>query len=356
MSRLGKQIFVVTFFAICLIPIVGMFFIQSESTENRMLSEVPQLISEETGAWNKYFFNDVSTYVAEHFSFRADLVEWDGVLKYKLFRSPSDEQVIIGADDWMYFDATLQDYAGVVLEEATITNIANRLHEACTYIESIGAKPLIMLVPNKNSVYEEYMPSRFGEPAQVTNLSLLQDAMEARGIPYVDAKGLLRKFKDADELYLHQDTHWNNTGARLVLNQVYAQFGLTEDWHELDVYKIENSHESDLSQMLFPARENLEVQHIYEQETEYSYIGRMRSIDDLTIRTQSADGNGKHVFVYRDSFGRAMIPYMAEMFDTCTFQRATPYDLSDLEAGEQDYVLIEIVERNIADLEGIVIP
>ena len=355
MNKLGKQIFIVAFFVICLIPVIGMFFIQSESTENRMLSEMPQLISEENGAWNQQFFNELSTYVAEHFTFRAELVEWDGMLKYKLFRSPSDEQVIIGADDWMYFDATLQDYAGVVLAEETITNIAQRLQEACTYIESIGAKPLIMLVPNKNSVYEEYMPSRFGEPAQVTNLSLLQDEMKKQGIPYVDAKALLREFKDADELYLHQDTHWNNTGARLVLNQIYEQFDV-EERHTLGEYVIVESHESDLSQMLFPASENLESQHIYEQETEYSYIGRMRSIDDLTIRTQSAAGNGQRLFVFRDSFGRAMIPYMAEIFDTCTFQRATPYDLGVLEADEQDYVLIEIVERNIADLEGIVIP
>lgn len=355
MNRLGKQIFVVAFFVICLIPVIGMFFIQSESTENRTLSEMPKWVSEETGAWNEQFFNELSTYVAEHFAFRSQLVEWDGMLKYKLFRSPSDEQVIIGADDWMFFDATLADYAGVVLEEETIGNIAQQLQEACSYIESIGAKPLIMLVPNKNSIYEEYMPSRFGEPAQVTNLSLLQEEMDKHGVPYVDAKALLRKFKDSDELYLHQDTHWNNTGARLVLNQIYEQYGV-EEYHELGEYKIEASHESDLSQMLFPARENLENQHIYEQVTEYSYIGRMRSIDDLTIRTQSKSGNGKRLFVFRDSFGRAMIPYMAEIFDTCTFQRATPYDLSVLEAGAQDYVLIEIVERNIADLEEIVIP
>lgn len=355
MNRLGKQIFVVAFFIICLIPVIGMFFIQSKSTENRTLSEMPKWVSEETGVWNEQFFNELSTYVTEHFAFRSQLVEWDGMVKYKLFRSPSDEQVIIGADDWMFFDATLQDYAGVVLEAEKINSIAEQLKEVCVFIENMGAKPLIMLVPNKNSVYEEYMPSRFGERAQVTNLSLLQEAMDAQGVPYVDAKGLLREFKESDELYLHQDTHWNNTGARLVLNQIYEQFGV-EEWHTLGDYTIEESHESDLSQMLFPARENLEPQHIYEQAIEFSYIGRVRSMDDLTIRTQSQQGNGKSILVFRDSFGRAMIPYMAEIFDSCTFQRSTPYDLSGIEKNAYDYVLIEIVERNIADLEGIVIP
>lgn len=355
MNRLGKQIFVVAFFVICLIPVIGMLFIQSESTENRTLSEMPELISEETGAWNKQFFNELSTYVAEHFAFRSQLVEWDGLLKYHLFRSPSDEQVIIGEGDWMFFDGTLQDYTGVVLENERIHSIAEQLKEACAYIESMGAKPLIMLVPNKNSVYEEYMPSSFGELASVTNLTLLQEAMDEQEIPYVDVKALLRKFKDSEELYLHQDTHWNNTGARLVLNQIYTQYGL-EDWHSLGDYTIEESHESDLSQMLFPASENLEAQHIYDQAAEFAYVGRVRSMDDLTIRTQSEQGNGKRILVFRDSFGRAMIPYMAEIFDTCTFQRLTPYDLSDIEEDSYDYVLIEIVERNIADLEGIVIP
>ncbi len=79
-------------------------------------------------------------------------------------------------------------------------------------------------------------------------------------------------------------------------------------------------------------------------------------MDDLKIQTTCENGNGKSVLVYRDSFGRAMIPYMGETFSQCMFNRSTPYDLSLVEEIECDYVLIEIVERNIVDLGGIEIP
>ena len=65
---------------------------------------------------------------------------------------------------------------------------------------------------------------------------------------------------------------------------------------------------------------------------------------------------GKRILVFRDSFGRAMIPYMGEVFDACTFNRSTPYDMSVVEDTECDYVLIEIVERNLADLGDIDVP
>ena len=79
-------------------------------------------------------------------------------------------------------------------------------------------------------------------------------------------------------------------------------------------------------------------------------------MDDLKIQTVCEAGNGKSVLVYRDSFGRAMIPYMGEIFNQCTFNRSTPYNLELVAQTECDYVLIEIVERNIADLGDIEVP
>lgn len=347
-------IFVTAFFMLCLIPSVGMLFCHSQIAENRVLSEKPVFRTAE-GGWNKNYFQDLQTYVSEHFAFRGELVAADSMIKYKLFHTPCDDQVVIGKDGWLFFGETLADYAGVTLNDNELDRIVKKMSEVTDYIQSQGKQPLFVIVPNKNNIYSEYMPARFGSKADQCNLTLLQEKLSAQGVPYVDAQRILLEQKEKDELYLHEDTHWNNTGARLVLNEIYGLYSLSDNY-ALTGYTIEESHSPDLYNILFPDAQHCEAQRIYEDGKSYDYIGRLHSLDDLTIRTQAADGNGKSILVYRDSFGRAMIPYMGGTFDSVVFNRSTPYDLSLVADTDCDYVLIEIVERNLADLGEIEIP
>lgn len=353
-KKIGIWGYVVLFWLCCLVPSVGMLFYGGELSENRILLERPAFRTDE-GKWNSNYFQELQTYVAEHFAFRGELVEADSMLKVQLFHSPGDSQVVIGKNGWLFYDETLMDYAGVCLSDMEIDGIARNLSEACDYIRGQGKEPLIVIVPNKNSIYSEYMPARFGSRAKVCNMTLLQERMRALDVPFVDAYHVLLNAKAEDELYLHEDTHWNNTGARMVLNEVYAAYGLS-DRHEIAGYTVEESHSPDLYTILFPAREHYEEQRVYDDGKSYDYIGRMHSVDDMKISTSAADGNGKSILVYRDSFGRALIPYIGETFDYATFYRATPYDLSLVESTMCDYVLIEIAERNLRDLGQIVAP
>ena len=352
--HIGAWFYVVLFWAVCMIPSVGTLFYHTELAENRELSKAP-LLQTEDGRWNKDYFQELQTYVSEHFAFRGELVTADSMVRYKLFHTSCDDQVVIGRDGWLFFSETLADYMGITMMDSEIDQIVGRLSEVCKYIEGQGKQPLIVIVPNKNQIYPEYMPTRFGGKTEQNNRGLLQAKMQVNNVPYVDAYRILLEGKAEDELYLHEDTHWNNTGARLVLNGIYEAYGLA-DRYELTGYQIEESHSPDLYAILFPAEEHFEVQRIYEDGKSYQYIGRMHSVDDMKICTSAEDGNGKSILVYRDSFGRALIPYMGGTFDHVTFNRSTPYDLSLVQSVECDYVLIEIVERNLKDLGQIQIP
>lgn len=347
-EQIGTWFYVILFWAVCLIPSVGMLFFRSELAENRELAGVPSFWTED-GGWNRDYFEELENYVSEHFAFRGELVSADSLIKYQLLRTPCDDQVIIGRDEWLFFSETLADYAGVTLPDDEIDRIAKRMLEVSEYVQAQGKKPLFVIVPNKNSIYPEYMPARFGVRAEARNLTMLQERMSSLDIPYVDAYQIFLAGKDTEELYLHEDTHWNNTGARLVLNEIYEAYGL-DDQYTLTGYQIEESHRPDLYAILFPEKEHFEAQHVYSDGKEYSYIGRMHSVDDMKIRTTAQNGNGRSILVYRDSFGRALIPYMGGTFDSVTFNRSTPYDLSVVEKTDCDYVLFEIVERNLKDL------
>ena len=54
--------------------------------------------------------------------------------------------------------------------------------------------------------------------------------------------------------------------------------------------------------------------------------------------------------MYRDSFGNAILPFMAEAFSTAYFSRGVPYYMDDLLAYDADALVIEKAERFIPEL------
>lgn len=355
-EKIGLWIYVLVFWIFCMVPSTGMLFYRNELAENRILSAYPVFLKEDK-TWNVDYFEELQTYTTEHFAFRSELIRAGSLLKFRLLRTPCDDQVVIGREGWMFFDETLSDYAGIRLSDTEIDSISVRLCEVCGYIRGQGKEPLVVIVPNKNSIYPEYMPARFGKKAEVTNLTLLQERMKEMNVPFVDAYQVLFDAKEQEErfLYFREDTHWNNTGARLVLNEIYAAFGLSDQYGLTD-YATEKSHGPDLYNILFPDEEHFESQHMYDDGREYEYTGRVHGLDDMKICTTSEEGNERSILVYRDSFGRALIPYIGGTFGQAEFYRSTPYDLSLVENIQCDFVLIEVVERNLEELGNIEIP
>lgn len=54
--------------------------------------------------------------------------------------------------------------------------------------------------------------------------------------------------------------------------------------------------------------------------------------------------------MYRDSFGNALLPFLAEAFESAYFSRALPYRLNELDEQEADALVIERAERFLPDM------
>ena len=62
----------------------------------------------------------------------------------------------------------------------------------------------------------------------------------------------------------------------------------------------------------------------------------------------------KSLVMYRDSFGNALVPFMAQEYQKGYFTKEVPYDLSLVDAYQADDVVIELAQRQIPTLlEGI---
>ncbi len=335
------------FIGMCLVPSALMPFAKADSDkEKRNLAEAPKLINED-GKLNFDYFEDFENYFSDHFAFRQQLVTADGRIKTAVFGTSPNKNVIAGKDGWLYYGETLDDYLHInTLSDRAISNISHNLDMIYDYCTERNAQFIFTIAPNKNSVYPQYMPSHYVESGRPGNYERLAYALSSRSY-WVDMKETLKNTNSGIPLYHKTDTHWNNMGAyaghaclMAALNKSVCPAGTS--W-----YTKTNDRLGDLAAMLYPAEDAKDTQVYNDYQFTYSYRGAFRRLDDMTIRTVCGGKEGT-LKMFRDSYGEAILPYMAECFGSSEFSRFVPYELYTVNGGS---VIIEIVERNLGDLQ-----
>lgn len=344
MRKIKYVVYIVIVVCILLIPLAGMsFWPTNETTENTVLAEWPKL--SEDGKWNQNYLADLGEYFEDHFAFRQNFVTTNALLYGKMLGSSATDQVVVGSDDWLYYGGTLDDYQGKdLLSEREMYAIVHNLKVVQDYVESQGSRFLLTIAPNKNSLYGDNMPYYYlgGEES---NLNLLTEKLEVAGINYLD---LYELFEEQDEvLYFKRDSHWNNKGALLAYNAIMNNFGKEHETYLNVPYSIEKIHSGDLDEMLYPLAVELEDEYIYDKNREYSCVTEVVDNMDNWIETENVNKQGK-LLMFRDSFGESLLPFMAEEFEKGYFTRLVPYNLTQVEQYDTDYVVIERVERRLS--------
>jgi hypothetical protein len=190
------------------------------------------------------------------------------------------------------------------------------------------------------------MPSNYVRESETNNLTKLEDALSKSSVNYCSLKST---FQDYDGILYHKkDTHWNNHGALLGYNAILDSINVPHNDYLTTSFESVKDWSGDLDGMLFPNSTNLDYQIEYDIDYTYSYTSKLRTtnLDDTTITTANDSATGS-LLMFRDSFGRAILPFMAENFNSAEFSRAVPVNLSKTQA---DVVVHEIVERNIGTL------
>jgi len=337
------RIFIGLFFAVLLVPAVGTLILgPSEAVANESIVPLPRL-QEPQGGVNWSYLSDAGDWFAKHFAFRKELITADSVWKAGLFATSARSNVALGKDGWLFYAETVDDYTGadnITRRQAYCA--AHSLRMVQDYVEGEGASFVCTVAPNKISLYPEYFPGNL-QRAEQTAADKLAGALAEEGVAYAD---LFDALGGAGETLYHQtDSHWTNKGAALGHDAILAALGL-----EGSAYgkpgRFEAAHEGDLYGMLYPASGKLDSQFVFDTPLGFRYTSHFRAVDDIRIETEGQGGGT--LLMFRDSFGNALHGLMAESFAQAVFTRATPYDLTG--AADVDYVVLEIVERNVSRL------
>ena len=345
----GKLIYCILFFAICLCPSLGMLVTKQEtSSENRQLSEFPSPKTEE-GKINVEWLSQAGDYFQEHFAFRNELVTGNALLHGRLLETSTADGVIQGKNGWLYYKDSLDDYLGQdLLSDRSLFNIAHMLSMTQQALEEKGVNFLFTIAPNKNSLYGDNMP--YYDKLKVsdqTNRENLEGWLKTEKVAYAD---LYQALMEEDEVLYHaRDSHWNNKGAALAADVLMDALGKDHDSYEGESYTVRKDYTGDLDTMLYPLASTADDEIYYDKETTYATVEKIQSNFDPRITTVNPVKEGSLV-MYRDSFGNALLPYMADAYANAYFSRGIPYQLMDVETHSADTVIIERAERFLPEM------
>ena len=343
-----QVLYITAFFAACLVPSLGMAVTKQEtSSENRKLAEFPKLKTEE--GINTQWLPQAGEYFQEHFALRNEFVTANALLNGKLLGTSTADGVIQGTDGWLYYKDSLSDYLGEeLLSERSLFNIAHTLSMMQENLENRGVQFLFTVAPNKNSLYGENMP--YYDSIKVSgekNLDNLQKYLEQEKVSYAD---LYEMFSQEEEVLYHKtDSHWNNKGAAMAAEKLLSALRKEHASYAEESYKVKKDFTGDLDEMLYPLATTPDEEIYYDKETTFAYVGEVGSNFDPKITTVNPVKSGSLV-MFRDSFGNALLPFMADAYANAYFSRGVPYQLSEVEAKNADTVVVERAERFLPEM------
>lgn len=344
---------------VCTVPFIGSIFKWgSQSTENRTMLSMPKLFetSEDATKLNMDYTTKLADYYSEHFGFRQELVTANAALNETIFARSTNDKTTIGKNGWYYLNETLDDYTGAsALSERGIYRLKKTLDLMNQYAEDSNITMLFFSAPNKNSIYPEFMPWHIRRSTEPGNLDRLNElfSQDSDSNYYINMKSCLQELKETEsrDIYLKNDSHWNDIGALAAYNAMQDNFNSRIDKFDYmpvavsDTDITEEYAAGDLTNTLYPSLQKTGLKYDLGIEKKFSAD---RPLTDLMAEiSTTSQGRYYSEICYRDSFFNALININSNAFAKVRYTRAFPYDMTAAKNGGYNIAVVEIAERNL---------
>ncbi len=264
------------------------------------------------------------------FAFRARLVRWQAGLRYRWLGVSPLPTVLRGRDGWWFYgdDGSIDDathatpFTAVELEAWRVA-----LQHTADFLAARGIAYVFVLAPDKHTIYPEFLPATMrrdaGRRARADQLVTMLRGHTT--VPVVDLRQGLLDAKAQARVYHLTDTHWNDLGAaeayRRIVTAVRMQAPAVPPAAPAEAFVVtpRTTPGMDLAEMAGLAALTSETDltlvprtprraRVVEPARPHpGYIGPrlVTALDDPAL---------PRALIYRDSFGSALVPFLAEHF------------------------------------------
>lgn len=264
------------------------------------------------------------------------------------------DMVLFGRDGWLYYvgEDSLAYYRGTnLLSEEKLQAYAEltaRLQELC---DERGIRLQLMVIPNKEQVYSEYMPS-YTLASEKKRVPLLVEYLRQNtSVNIIYPLEELQAAKADWQVYYRYDTHWNSMGAMIGTQALLRALGMEEaapaDW-EAEAGVVSGG---DLLLLggLDAGRYQDDVCYTVKYKPEVRMLkvagGDGTDLGDI-IYSMSDSKNERGLVMLSDSFRFEMAPYLQKEFSHCVITQCGERTcLVQDSVREADVLVIAVVER-----------
>ena len=305
----------------------------------------------------EFFYN-------EQFGLRNTLIRAHSITM--LLGFPTQSDVILGKDGWLFLGVpdVLSTYRKTEpFTVAELEKLERSLESQSKWLDDHGIAHLIVIAPEKSSIYPEFMPdniSILGDQSRVDQL--LSHLNQNSNIHLLDLRDIFLDSKGEGELlYKVTDSHWNELGALLVsqtiINYLDEQYPQLTSLSRSEFNQTEQTISGDLTNML--ALKGI----LTESAPHLEPVSQRRSHSaDITIEllpettrwgrpqsTEIYDTSLPTVIMFRDSFATNLMPLLSESFSRITYLSLIQMEaeVSILEQEKPNIVIYELAERHL---------
>ena len=272
-------------------------------------------------------------------------------------------QAIEGKNGWLFYRSlpaldgdTTADYVG---RERYDLHFMKETLDAVTELDnklkSMGISLCLLVVPNKENVYSEFMPDKVFRASNISRTDLLiKYIMSHSNIMTAYCKEALLHYKKDFLLYYPLDSHWNMVGGYVGAQCVFETMGFpVEPLGRRRISLCDADHRNDIVSII-------KAPDLYEQYSESEItitglpnVGKKTNWMEYSHNQNFSAPEDKSILVVGDSFMHALIPSFLERFthvhDVHRSECASLQEFIDISSPKM--IVLEFVERYVEEIQ-----
>ncbi|GAB4280122.1 MAG: hypothetical protein Fur0025_07830 [Oscillatoriaceae cyanobacterium] len=346
---------------------------QTSNWEKRQLASLPNLEFNRESIEN--FSRLFEEYYKDNFGGRQELIYWHNRFLFQVLQQSPSEQVIIGKDGWLFYGHpyALESYrATTPFTESQLNHWQQVLEERRDWLQARGIKYLVVFVPEKQSIYPEYLPEWLQPVGKKSRLDQLIEHLQlnskfsvnslpplAETSAIIDVRDVLRSAKNNYRIYHRTDSHWNKPGVFTAYQEIIRYLGVwfpqlkpltVADFEQEIVYR----EGGDLANML--GLKDVLREEVRRFSPRIPPVARSADPEiarpDLPEDKQpfaiaTGDRRLPRAVMFHDSFALNLAPLIAENFQRIVFLSEYEFDLPAIDKERPDVVIQQMVERQL---------
>jgi hypothetical protein len=240
---------------------------------------------------------------------RETFIRLNNDLHRRVFAVSPNAKVILGKEGWLYWGGTMEDFAKEYspLTAARAKRFCRSAAALDRQLKARGVDFIIIIAPNKNTLYPEYMPDRCPRLAGPSLSDRIVEDLRASGVETLFLKEALQQHQSEALLYEPRGTHWNPLGAAYAAAEILRTLG--------GRYGIDYPTPARLGRRQAPDRANQDLLEMVE-----GFGGCKAASLEPEVFPYEAEEKLPPALWYGDSFSNVLLPYLQPHFASLDWQ------------------------------------